>query len=464
MPILETTPTSASRTVQVGRETRIKPRIVDQLNDWQYVERSIHRLLAGWGRHFCDWDAKSACHRHIWEQATVVTRLRERIAEFPGGKPDAPVSARLEDLVNTVLLAPSFEDALDGIYQLLSKPLAASYSTYVRQAHPVHDAPTVRLLHEITGSKEQEWLWYREWRRGHPHQTDAPYRERIARALEACGNLGQPLPVDGNPAAPCGVRVDFKLPKYAGRPSYWKPKHDIMSYYYDEFATNVDARRLMWAYGYMMEKNIPDGQLMWLWYGHYMPWDFHHDISRHLWDESRHGDSGLSRLKDFGLPVEDMGFPPYDGEYGDQSIPAAPMSPQDLYNAVFDIGMIAETGHFEVKNEAFADFRDGNDLESAEMMLFDIVDETAHVQYAHKWLPVLAEKAGVDNSNYRERAVQARKECQENVLARIAARKEELANSKGSPAYAFYQECLQRVRAAAPLSGTFDAPRSPLPM
>jgi hypothetical protein len=457
-------PVPAARPAQVDRQTRIKPRIVDQLNDWQYLERSIHRLLAGWGRHFCEWDGKSACHRHVWEQAEVVRRLRERIAEFPGGKPDAPVSARLEVLANTVLLAPSFEDALDGIYQLLTKALAASYAAYVRNAHPIHDAPTVRLLHEITGTKEQAWLWYREWRRAHPHQTDSAYSARIKQALADCENLASPLPVTDPPARPCGVGVKFSLPRHSGRPVNWQPKYDFTPYLGADFTTNIDARRLFWAWAYMLEKNIPDDQLMWLWFGHDLPWDFHHDISRHLWDESRHGDSGLSRLKDFGIPLGAIGFPNYKNEPADLSVPGEPLGPKELYDLVFEIGMIAETGHFEVKNEAFSDFRDGNDLDSAEMMLFDIIDETAHVQYAHKWLPVLAEKAGIDNSGYRERAIQERKRRQDEALARIEARREFVANRKDSPDYAFYQDCLRRIREKAPLEAAPATARSPLPM
>ena len=460
MTTMESAP-SGTYTMQIDRSTRQKPRIVDQLNDWQYIERSIHRLLAGWGRHFCEWDGKSACHRHIWEQAEVIRKLRERISEFPGGKPDAPVSVRLQVLVNAVLLAPSFEDALDGIYQHLTKALVSSYVSYVQNAHPIHDAPTVRLLHEITGAKEQEWLWYREWRRNHPHKTDSAYKTKIEKALVDCENLMGTLLVDGRAANPCGADVAFLLPKVSGRPPGTKPQHNFLPYLQADFPTHIDARRLFWAYAYMLEKSLPDDQLKWIWYGHDLPWDFHHDISRHLWDESRHGDSGLSRLKDFGISLEEIGCPNY-GE--DLSEPGEPMGPKELYDHVFFIGMVAETGHFEVKNEAFTDFRNGNDLDSAEMMLFDIIDETAHVQYAHRWLPVLAEKAGIDNSDYRERSVKDRRHRQAQILAKIEAEKDILASGKGSPDHLFYQNCLRRIREAVPLESFTETIRSPLPM
>ncbi len=40
-------------------------------------------MIAGWGRHFTDWNDITACHRHVWEQAECVRRLRERLGQFP---------------------------------------------------------------------------------------------------------------------------------------------------------------------------------------------------------------------------------------------------------------------------------------------------------------------------------------------------------------------------------------------
>src|SRR5580658_2179942 len=105
---------------QVDSVTGKKPLVVAYLSDWQYLERSFQRLICGWGRWIADWDDKVAISRHIWEQAEAVQRLRDRSSEFLGTiqNADAPVSVDLERLVNQVLLAPSANDAFDGIYQL----------------------------------------------------------------------------------------------------------------------------------------------------------------------------------------------------------------------------------------------------------------------------------------------------------------------------------------------------------
>lgn len=490
-PAAESPAPPTKPTVLIEAHTKQRPRNVDLLNDWQYVERSLQRLLAAWGRAVAGWDDKSGIHRHIWDQAECIRRLRERIVQFPGGKSDTPVSPRLEQLANAALLAPSLEDALDAIYELLLKTLVGAYGEYMASVHPVHDAPTIALLHEINQIKSQQWLWYRDYRRRHPHTTDAAFRARVTAQLTECGHFRTALPVGPGPAArPAGVATDFRLSRFSARDVPIRPRQPFMDYVRADFATSLEARRLFWAIGYMLEKNLPDDQLAWLYYGHYMPWAWQHDVSRHLWDESRHGDSGYSRLRDFGISLEEVGFAGYDqgareaelmllaeknGLTLDEAFArqrellapfqADPLTPAQVYENVFMIGLVAETGYFVTKNEGYVDFKEGQDLESAEMMLFDIIDETAHVQYAHKWLPLLAEFAGVDNTGYRERGVKIREDYQAAANMNVAELQRTLPRTAGNPSFDFYQSLLGRIRAVSPLTNAATCPpRSPKPM
>ncbi len=476
--------TPTQRELLVDPTSGNKPKTVVRLRDWEYMERALQRLIAGWGRYFSEWEDKVAIHRQIWEQAECVRRLRDRLAQFPGSvhNLDQPVSQKLEALANTVLLAPTHQDAVDGIYQVLNGALTTAYLQYAEHAHPVHDAPTVAALHEIIGVKEQQRLWLREYRRRYPHKIDADYRAAIERELAACGGLLQALPVEGRPAAPAGVNTDFRLPARPAYPADSRSKYQIMPCIDADFTHSVETRRLFWCYGYLREMNLAMDQLCWIYDSPDMPWAFHQDISRHLWDESRHGDSGHSRLLDFGITLRDIGFQPYDDSLVDapgmppaapqfataDAIPAMgrldPLTPQQLYDAVFTTGMVAETGHFAVKREGYVDFQAGGDLESAEMMIFDIIDESAHVQYAHQWLSALAERAGVDNSNYRERGAQERQRRQEAHLHHIEAVTQQ-PRGPNDPAYIFDQQLLAIMRAQHPLANAATCPpRSPKPM
>ncbi len=466
---------------KIGEGQR-KAKTVERLKDWQYIERSLHRMIAGWGRHHTEWTDIVTCHRHVWEQSECVRRLRDRLGQFPGSAQnlEAPVSWRLEKLVNTVLLAPTFEDALSGIYQVLMGALCKSYQLYAASAHPIHDAPTIATLHEVIGFHEQMRLYLRDHRRRVPHTIDAVYRAAIEAELANCGELLDVLPVEALGAAPVGVNTEFRLPVTPGRPVGSVPGYAIKPYLSVDFQHSIEARRLFWAYAYMLEMNLAMDQLRWIYDGHFMPWEFLQDISRHLWDESRHGDSGYSRLLDFGITIPDIGFPPYEISNGECSAekelglnihsPAnasgtiTPLSPKELYEAVFFIGLIAETGHFAVKRQGYDDFLEGGDLESAEMMLFDIIDETTHVQYAHRWLPHLAEKAAVDNTGYKERAAQMRREAQQNHHRNLREW-ENLPRDMDNSHYAKYQQILAIMRDKQPLSNEATCgPRDPLPM
>ncbi|CAN5691866.1 hypothetical protein BH11ARM2_BH11ARM2_18700 [soil metagenome] len=453
------------REVQVDPTGGKKPRVVSRLADWEYLERSVHRALAGWGRHLAEWDEKVAVCRHIWEQAECVRRIRDRLAEFPGtrGNQNRPVSVRLERLVNAALLAPSVEDALDGIHGILNAAIVKSYIGYAEAAHPVHDAPTLAAVAENVRAKEGFRLWLRERRRRIPHTADEAYVHRLQEALEACNHLSAPIPVEGESAEPLGVRTDFRPAARSPHPAGTLDRPDMMPFLEADFAYDLEARRLFWCYAYMREMNLAEDQLKWIYDAHWMPWEFLQDVTRHMWDESRHGQSGRSRLMDFGIDITETGFPYYDkdetqrvSDEETQTAKAARMTPKDLYENVFFIGMVAETGHFAVKHEAYADFKEGGDTESAEMMIFDIIDETTHVQYAHKWLPILAERAGISSDDFKRRGAEIRRHQQAEADARA---ERERSLPREGPAYRLYADLIERMRSRLPLTNAETCPR-----
>lgn len=475
------------RLVEVESTTGRKPRAVDRLRDWEYLERQNHRVICAWGRYFHEWGDIIAVHRHVWEAAECVRRLRQRLVQFPGADAnlDQPVSSRLECLANTVLDAPTHEDAIDGLYGLFSRAMTASYANYAEGAHPVHDAPTVELINEVMTIRESFRLWMRDYRRRHKHTTDPRYAAAIEQALSDCDDLLLPLiPTSDDPAKPVGTRIDFQLPRHPALPVGARGDQDLMPYIKADFQTSPETRRLFWCIGYMREITLAMDQLCWVWDTPYMPWEFHHDVSRHLWDESRHGDSGYSRMLDFGIGIEEVGIH-YDDSHDpwDARVPARPsaaarvpgafpaagaMTPRtaaEMYETLWSCGMLAETGHFPVKREAYDDFKAGGDLESAEMMLFDIIDEQTHVQYAHRWLPILAKFAGVEmeHQSYKERAAACRKELFERSLE-SARQARSLPRDESDPVFALYQRLLRQMRSVLPLSNAGDhTPRTMLP-
>ena len=458
--------------VQVTAHTGKKPLAVEHLTDWQYLERSFQRLICAWGRWIADWPDKVALSRHVWEQAEAVQKIRDRLCEFPGTthNAEALADARLEAFANAILLAPSHEDALDGIYQVLLDALARSYIGYVERTHAVHDAPGIAIVRDLLRIKEQQRTWFREYRRRRPHRTNPAYLETLETHLKDLGDFQSPIPVE-TPAKPAGVATDFRLLARARHPRGAEPKFAWTPFMDGDFAHDLEARRLFWCYGYMLEMNLAEDQLRWIYHANDHHWDFIRDLSRHLWDESRHGDSGRSRLLDFGLDFDEVGYayygndtpPNFEGP-NQHDLRVDPLGDEGLYESVFGIGMIAETSHFRVKREAYDDFKAAGDLESAEMVLFDIVDETAHVQYAHRWLPMLAERAGKDPEEFRPRGAEARETYLRNATER-QQKSRALPRDPAEPNFAHYQKLLQRLRSQVPLDPTkISGERAYLPM
>jgi uncharacterized ferritin-like protein (DUF455 family) len=219
-----------------------------------------------------------------------------------------------------------------------------------------------------------------------------------------------------------------------------------------------------------------------------MPWEFIYAESRHMWDESRHGNSGYSRLRDFGLDFEHFGYSSY-GVSGDGYLP--PMTPKDVYENFYGVTQIAETGYFATKRYCLEDFAQHGDDASAEMMQFDIIDETSHVEYGRIWLEEMATRAGI-NEDYRKRGQQDRSAAQIKSDQRVELMRKiragytpepattapahggECVNPGSVPATAelrnektmkHYQWLLTELRSQLPLKQASDAPTRPnLPM
>jgi hypothetical protein len=234
---------------------------------------------------------------------------------------------------------------------------------------------------------------------------------------------------------------------------------------------------------YAWEMGVAEQQLRWIFYADFMPWEFTYAEARHMWDESRHGDSGYHRLRDFGFDFEHFGYNSY-GRSGDGKLPA--MSSREVYEEFFSVTQVAETGYFETKRYCFDDFLAGGDEASAEMMQFDIIDETSHVEYGRIWMEEMARRSGV-TEDYRERGRIDRAAARKNSATRVAecvafasgkspeslridlskrpdsGHRQRAITSEGSRKH--YEWMLQEIRQKCALKNAADAPTRPvLPM
>jgi hypothetical protein len=483
--------TTATATTTSSSRPRIIPNAFVLLSNWRYLEYSILRMIAGWGRSAGDWEDKLAVCYHTWTQAQIVDRFRKRLDMFPGGKPDAAVNVVFERIANAVLLAPSWPDAMAGVHDVLTPLLVRTYTDYIKTAHPVHDRPTFELLRETMDLKRQQRAWYEDFRSRHPHSIDKVYLARIEAALAPLNNQLDLVVEPGvDHAATCGLRTDFRMTKTPGRVKNWDRAPNVIPLVECDWNHSIESRRLFFMIGYCWEMGVAEQQLRWIYSADFMPFDFIYAESRHMWDESRHGDSGYHRLKDFGLDFEHFGYSSY-GASGDGDLP--PMTPKEVYENFYGVTQIAETGYFATKRYCFEDFASHGDDASAEMMQYDIIDETSHVEYGRLWLEEMGRRAGVEE-DYRARGAAERIAAQKKSDERVAMMRRILAGYDPEPAadahadahggecvnpgsvpaaaelrnpktHQHYQWLLAELRGQQPLKGVADAPLRPnLPM
>jgi len=119
-----------------------------------------------------------------------------------------------------------------------------------------------------------------------------------------------------------------------------------------------------------------------------MPWDFFLDLSRHMWDEARHSMFGEAKLLELGTTAAAAGLS--TKAYAMRQT----LTPLDRYAAL----STQEADAFPGKHVGLKDAVAHNDTLSAKAWSYDIADETQHLRYGSKWIPLMIEKTGEPRS------------------------------------------------------------------
>jgi uncharacterized ferritin-like protein (DUF455 family) len=110
------------------------------------------------------------------------------------------------------------------------------------------------------------------------------------------------------------------------------------------------------------------------------PFDLHHDLARHLWDESRHSQFGYRQLPSLGVDLLTL-------EHSlDLYTILVQMTPPERYAMMT---MEFEANSFPTKAHVMDRVRELNDFEADTLLAFDRNDEQNHVRSGHRWLPVM---------------------------------------------------------------------------
>jgi len=146
-----------------------------------------------------------------------------------------------------------------------------------------------------------------------------------------------------------------------------------------------EAYRLWRFKHYLNEMTAAETLGSLLWMLPEMPWEFQHNVARHLWDELRHSQLGQTRIRQLGLKDEEV---PQVVQIYNVMMRLPPVEQYALLTTVIEPNGMPEKTTNRAHWEAI------DDEISAAAVSYDWSDENFHVRWGKRWTPVLLETYG----------------------------------------------------------------------
>jgi hypothetical protein len=336
-----------------------------------------------------EWEIKSAISLHLWQDAEHSTWFRTRITQMrtPPHHLDKIADEALAAFVAELRCARNSLEFLTGIYGVLKPALAAAFKAQLAETHPLADQPTRRLVRWALGEEEEQLAW--------GLTSLELMRTRASQESLAAANAWQKH-LEAYLAAAGGIHGDLpRLPTAqlpAARAS--NPPAAI---------SQVPRRDARWAHVWHSRGVVPDAsrpvheRLWWMmnvrlnemhvselvasviadWKG--QPWEFYHDLARHLWDETRHCLLGEIAFVSQGIDITQIPTHVGFAEY-----PNTRLSPEDRYAFLWGIeqGLMGKSG----KQSEVALAKAGGDELATVFQDYDWADEVLHAAIGRRWL------------------------------------------------------------------------------
>jgi hypothetical protein len=335
--------------------------------------------------------------QHVWESAGHARFLRERGREMLGFGTGEEVRPSIARIFNEAVMPTDPQIALAGFYRVLKPEILAAYQAYLQLTHHLADWPSKQLVQEFVADEIRHGAEIASFLAENQTPAEQAWCSHLAQAVAALGGfIGRTA---RPPLLPENYSWEHQRRKYAHPPACNRGKFPVCSSVFSEDPTETpivrswlvdprtDARviRLMVYVWLMMEMDAVDYLATIFYDTPHAPFDLHHDMARHLWDESRHSAFGYKQLPRHGI---DLMTVEHSLELYNILVQ---MPPHERYAMMT---MEFEAGSFPTKAAVMDRVRELNDFEADTLLAFDRNDEQNHVRYGHHWLPEIMKLCG----------------------------------------------------------------------
>jgi hypothetical protein len=283
---------------------------VKRLKRFHYIFWRLHQICVAHIANEPIYELKMAFSLHAHLAAENDTQFRRRIGEMrepPLGLEKIPHPA-LAVFFDEILCAPSSEERLLGLYEKALPALRDGLQHYLKETHPLADAPSIRLC-RIALMDIEDICRYGE--QAVNVLVTAEQRRKSAQwisLLEVCLVAAGGIDGSGNAGNMEPTRYYSSKPFiYSGEPirdeRFPDPYNMVVSaeaFLYDE-SQPAELKVLMLFYKRLREIDVPEMMSSIIVETKGKPWEYYRDMTRQLWDEARHAMMGETGFVSLGL-------------------------------------------------------------------------------------------------------------------------------------------------------------------
>lgn len=267
-----------------------------RFSNYFHVLRELVHLSCGWLARAAAFEVKHALGDHLHDDARAISRIRRRLYELrhPSDYPGAP-GGELVALLDRMSAAGSAGEYLAVAYGEAKPALARAIRVHLATLDPVSDEPSLRLLGKLVERQERHVAELSTAAGLGPARGEAGPADVGGLEVDLKGEprrlriLG-PL---GDPARDPFVEVTPSGDPYLARELYVNDP--------DENHVPVESEEQRHFFHALLDAELCAAELMARNSHEHpdMPWDFHVDMARQVWDEVRH-----ARLHHVLMPTE----------------------------------------------------------------------------------------------------------------------------------------------------------------
>jgi hypothetical protein len=290
---------------------------VTRLRRYNYVIRRLQEIAAAHLPRTPEWEVKCALGLHLWIDAEHCAAVRGRIAEMrePPLRLDEVPDARLEAMLEELVRAENTVELLAGVYGTVRPALLAAIERHLDQCNPLFDHPTVRILRLVLREQEEILDWGARALEALTMRPDGAagadaFSARIQAYIAAAGGIGGDLTQASEPAVP-PPRWDgstYEMEVEPNRDERFRERFNASAQiddYYQDSSRPADERTFALAYKRLREMDVPEWMAPIIFRTRGKPFEYYRDLSRQLWDETRHAMMGEVALYRCGVPFYD---------------------------------------------------------------------------------------------------------------------------------------------------------------